>query len=257
MVVGSAAVAAVFPHSFVSDGESIIEWILIWMAMKLLLFDIDGTLVLTGGAGKRAMNRVFLELYGIGDILDDITLSGRTDDRIMMDAYEKAGLEFSYAELARFKQRYFELIHEELAVPHNGKRLMPGVADLLQKLRERRHVHLGLLTGNWEQGGRAKIGHFGLNDYFAFGAFADDSAIRSELVPVARERFTMMTGHTPDAREVFVIGDTPADIECAKPHGVVSVAVAAAGHSLDDLRPFAPDYLLPDLTDDRALDILG
>lgn len=226
--------------------------------MKLLLFDIDGTLVLSGGAGKRAMNRVFEELYGFENVMEGIFLSGRTDDKIMMDAYAKAGIAFSYEELGRFKSRYFERIKQEMEAAHNGKQLMPGVAELLPVLHERKDVCLALLTGNWEQGGRTKIGWFGIDHYFPFGAFSDDSPERAELVPIAVRRFAERYGHTPRPSEVFVIGDTPADIECAKPHGVVSVAVAAAGHTLDDLRPHGPDVLWPDLTDlPTVLSILG
>lgn len=226
--------------------------------MKLLLFDIDGTLVLSGGAGKRAMNRVFEEFYGYADVMEGITLSGRTDDKIMMDAYAKAGMEFSYEELERFKSRYFERIKLEMLVDHNGKRVMPGVAQVLPELQKRNDVYLALLTGNWEQGGRTKIGYFNLDHYFPFGAFSDDSSERTALVPIAVQRFEERYSLHPELRDVYVIGDTPADILCAKPHGVVSVAVAAASHSVDDLRPFAPDVLLEDLTDlPRVLEILG
>jgi phosphoglycolate phosphatase len=226
--------------------------------MKLLLFDIDGTLVLSGGAGKRAMNHVFAELYGYKDAMDGITLAGRTDDKIMMDAYARAGIDFTYSELQRFKTRYFEQVKLEMLVDHNGKRIMPGVAQLLPELKKRDDVYLALLTGNWEQGGRTKIGYFGLDHYFPFGAFSDDSAERAELVPIAVRRFQELYSLSPQPREVYVIGDTPADIQCAKPHGVVSVAVAAASHAVEDLRPFEPDVLLEDLTDlPRALEILG
>jgi phosphoglycolate phosphatase len=226
--------------------------------MKLLLFDIDGTLVLSGGAGKRAMNRVFEELYGYANVMEGITLSGRTDDKIMMDAYAKAGIEFSRAELDRFKERYFEIIKLEMLVDHNGKRIMPGVAQLLPELQKRDDIYLALLTGNWEQGGRTKIGYFGLDHFFPFGAFSDDSAERTELVPIAVRRFQEIFSLSPDPREVYIIGDTPADVQCAKPHGVVSVAVAAASHTVEDLQPFEPDVLLADLADlPRVLEILG
>lgn len=226
--------------------------------MKLLLFDIDGTLLLSGGAGKRAMNRAFAQLYGFDEILDGISLSGRTDNTIMKDAYVRANVDFSDEELQRFKTLYFELIKEEMQQDAPDKRLMPGVDTLLPMLAEREDVHMGLLTGNWETSGRTKINFFGLNSYFPFGAFSDDSAIRDELVPVALQRFRTSTQMEIDPRDVYVIGDTPADIQCAKPHGVVSVAVAAASHSADVLQPFEPDVLLNDLSDTEAmLNLLG
>lgn len=226
--------------------------------MKLLLFDIDGTLLLSGGAGLRGMNRAFEQMYGIADILDGITLSGRTDDKIMMDAYAKAGRTFSYPELAKFKALYFQFIEQEMQVDGPRKRTMPGVATLLPKLAARENVFLGLLTGNWEKSGRAKLDHFGLNKYFDFGAFSDDSSDRNELAPIAMKRFTQQYAVDLEADDVYVIGDTPADIHCAKPHGVVSVAVAAAGHSVEDLKPHDPDYLFEDLSaTHKILEILG
>ncbi len=226
--------------------------------MKLLLFDIDGTLILSGGAGLRAMNKAFAQLYGIENALDGLSLSGRTDDKIMMDAYERAGMEFSYDELARFKSVYFDKIKDEIQVNGTSKRMMPGIKNLMPALAERIDVHMGLLTGNWENSGRTKIDFFGLNDYFPFGAFSDDSSNRNELVPVALSRFKERMHVELDPRDVYVIGDTPADIQCAKPHGVVSVAVAAASHSIDILQPFEPDVLLSDLSDTEAvLNLLG
>lgn len=217
--------------------------------MKLFLFDIDGTLILSGGAGKRAMSRAFAELYGVEDVMEGIPLSGRTDDRIMMDAYAKAGIEFSRNELERFKERYFSLLPTEMTKNGGDKRVMPGVKELLSALSCRNDSALGLLTGNWERSGRIKIAYFGLDSYFPFGAFSDDSSDREALVPIAVERFRRMYGVEPSPRQVYVIGDTPADILCAKPHGVVSVAVAAAGHSIEELRKYEPDLLFPDLSD--------
>ena len=226
--------------------------------MKLLLFDIDGTLMLSGGAGLRAMNKAFAQLYGINNVLDGLSLSGRTDNKIIMDAYKRADMDFSYEELRRFKSVYFDAIKEEIQLDGPAKRLMPGIETLMPALSERKDVHMGLLTGNWEQSGRTKIDFFGLNDYFPFGAFSDDSSERNELVPVALQRFRERIHVDIDPRDVYVIGDTPADIQCAKPHGVVSVAVAAASHSIDVLQPFEPDVLLNDLSDTEAvLHLLG
>ena len=134
--------------------------------MKLLLFDIDGTLVNTGGAGLRAINRAFEELYGHTKILDGISLAGRTDDLSMMDAYEKAKLTFSCQELTRFKSVYFNLLQHEL--DNSDSMLMPGIELLIPRLLELDNVCIALLTGNWERSGRAKIDGFGLNDFFSF-----------------------------------------------------------------------------------------
>ncbi len=215
--------------------------------MKLLLFDIDGTLANTNGAGLRALDRAFEEVYGHPGILDGISLAGRTDVTIMMDAYTKAGIEFAFEELERVKNRYFELLIDEL---NNGKKntLMPGIADLIPELHQNHNICLALLTGNWQRSGRMKIDHFGFNSYFPFGAFADDAVERADLVPIAKQRCEALTGARLKPKDIFVIGDTPSDILCTKPHGVISVAVAAASYSMEDLSAYNPDILLKDLS---------
>ena len=150
--------------------------------MKVLLFDIDGTLILSGGAGLRAMNKAFEQLYGISDILDGITLSGRTDNKIIKDAFDKAQIPISFAAVEHFKQKYFQFIDKEVSAAGTGKRTMPGIDELLPKLAIRENIYMGLLTGNWEISGRAKLDYFDLNKYFLFGAFSDDSSERNELV---------------------------------------------------------------------------
>ncbi len=217
--------------------------------MKLLLFDIDGTLVNTHGAGLRAMNRAFEFLYGHTSILDGIVLAGRTDVLILMDAFRKSGSEFSFADVDRFKRIYFEMLIEELETGQNH--LLPGVDELLSELHATENVSLALLTGNWQHSGRLKIHPFGLNDYFPFGAFADDAVERTDLVPVAVERFERLNNHSVHPRDVLVIGDTPSDILCAKPHGAISVAVATGMYSCEELALYEPDFLLPDLHSGR------
>lgn len=218
--------------------------------MKLLLFDIDGTLVHTAGAGLRAIDRAFEKIYGHATSLDGISLAGRTDVRILMDVYKKAGIAFSFDELERLKSVYFELLAEELK---NGqKKLMPGVAELIPALVQNENYCHALLTGNWQHSGRLKLKACGLNDFFPFGAFADDAVERVDLVPVAMERFYSEYGYKPHPKDVYVIGDTPSDILCAKPHGVVSVAIAAASYSMDELAAYEPDILLEDLSGENG-----
>ena len=221
--------------------------------LKLLLFDIDGTLISTGGAGGRCLNRAFEQLYGFDNILEGVSLAGRTDDQILMEAYGRAGIPFSEEELSGFKPVYFDLLADEMGNGSAPKGAMPGIPELLEQLSGQNHVCLALLTGNWEQSGRIKIQYFNLDHYFPFGAFSDDSPERADLVPVAMNRFAAKYGINPAPKDVYVIGDTPADIRCAKPHGVNSVAVAAAFHSMDDLRPHQPDILLEDLSDIKTV----
>lgn len=220
--------------------------------MKLLLFDIDGTLIHSDGAGMRAMTAAFEQLYGIADAFKGVSMAGRTDTSILIDAFINYQLPFTTDDITNFKNRYAELLPIELRKA-NKQRIMPGVNQLLEALKKRNNIYIGLLTGNWEVSGRIKLHHFGLNDYFHFGAFADDSPQRDQLLPFAWQRCQARYGCEVKREDIFIIGDTPHDILCAKPHGVRSVAVAAASHSLDDLRPFAPDYLLTDLSDTAAV----
>lgn len=220
--------------------------------MKLLLFDIDGTLIHADGAGTRGLNRAFEKLYGLSNVMAGIPLAGRTDDQIVKEAYASAGLNFSRQELSRFKSAYFQFIGEEIKTNGHTKRLMPGVAALLPELDRRSDVCLALLTGNWQRSARIKMDYFALNPYFAFGAFSDDSPERSELVAVAIQRFRDRWDSDIQPHDVYVIGDTPADVLCTKPHSVVSVAVAAAAYSFDDLAKYKPDVLLHDLSDKDA-----
>ncbi|MDZ7721357.1 MAG: HAD family hydrolase [candidate division KSB1 bacterium] len=226
--------------------------------MKLLLFDIDGTLIDSGGAGKRAMNRAFEELYGHAEILANISLSGRTDELILQDAFQKIEQTPNPAAMSEYKKLYFQILRHEIEKPNAKKRVMPGITDLLPELKHRQDIYLGLLTGNWQDSGYIKIGHFSLDSYFSFGAFSDDSNDRSELVPIAVSRFENRTEKTIAAEHVYIIGDTPRDIECTKPHGVNSVAVAAAGYTRNDLQAYNPDFLFDDLSSTvDVLEILG
>lgn len=213
---------------------------------------------MTGGAGLRAMNEAFYRLHGVRDAFRKVNLAGRTDTSIIRDVLEANGLEFNQRAVDEFRELYYQLIQDEITVPNKDKYLMPGVEQLLRELAERKDIYLGLLTGNWEKSGRTKLGYFGINDYFPFGAFADDSEIRNELLPFAVERFRERYDKVPQPDQVYVIGDTPSDIHCAKPHGAVSVAVGAAKYSVDELAQHEPDYLFEDLSDTgRVLEVIG
>ena len=217
--------------------------------MKLLLFDIDGTLIHSGGAGKRAMERSFGKVFGIPHGLRDISLMGRTDPAILKEALEKRNLPWSEAGAERFREYYFFYLDEELEIPNADKRIYPGVQPLLAAFDEKPDVELGLLTGNWRYGAFLKLRSFGIEGYFPFGAYADDSEDRNQLVPVAMERFKRQHGAGISPNDVYVIGDTPLDIGCAKPHNCRTVAVATGGHSMERLAEFQPDFLFSDLTD--------
>jgi phosphoglycolate phosphatase-like HAD superfamily hydrolase len=217
---------------------------------KLLLFDIDGTLVLTGGAGIRAMNRAGEEILGVLNLLDGIPCAGRTDWIILHDALTKTGHELDEDLFGRMRDAHIRYLAEEIEHPGDGvKDVMPGVRELLPALRSRDDVTLGLLTGNFEEAARIKLDHFDLWEYFRCGAFGDDAADRNALVPFAVDRARGCGLGSFDYSDVVVIGDTPHDVACAVAVGAQPVAVATGGFSVDQLRTTGAPVVLEDLRD--------
>lgn len=219
----------------------------------LALFDIDGTLLHSGGAGKRAMIAAFRDVFGCADGFADVQMAGRTDPEIVREALAKQGIPWDTRLVEAFRRRYLELIGPELAVPSATKRLLPGIPAVLDALQGLGFVTLGLLTGNWKEGARAKLVHFGIDGYFRVGAFADDAEERERLLPFALARAQELTGIMIRPQDVVVVGDTIRDIECARPHGAVTVAVPTGGNSMAELAEADPDFLLADLSDCGAV----
>jgi phosphoglycolate phosphatase-like HAD superfamily hydrolase len=221
---------------------------------KLILFDIDGTLVLTGGAGMRALNRVFADNFGIEHALAGVALAGRTDRAIVEDVLHRHGrLDILHdGAFPRFCDAYFERLAVEMEVDAPGKHVLPGVKALLDRLVQFDDVELALLTGNLEQGARVKLEYFDLWRYFAWGAFGGHTTDRNTLLPVALEE-ARARGITPRVEHVFVIGDTPHDVACARSGGAVAVGVATGPFTVDALRESGADVVFPDLSDTSRL----
>lgn len=214
----------------------------------LVLFDVDGTLILTGGAGIRAFQRTFRELFGIEAVTDGIRFHGRTDPDIIEDLFT-AGLGRlpTPAEIQAICNRYLPYLHEEVC--HSpGYRIMPGLPDLLEMLAGRPEFRLGLATGNLERGARIKLSRADLNRYFSFGGFGSDARDRTALIQKAIERGTSVLGQSNEAIRVVVIGDTDLDITCGRKAGATTVAVATGSDSWETLLQAAPDHLLKDLS---------
>lgn len=216
---------------------------------RLLLFDIDGTLLLSGGAGTRALNRTFEDMFGVAGAFTGIAVAGRTDPLILGDALDRAGVAADAAARRKFLARYCEHFEREILCPGPRKGLMPGVRRLLDSLRERPDVACALLTGNIARAARIKLEHFALQRYFACGAYGDDAPGRDDLVPVAVGRARRAGIDVASASQAVVIGDTPLDVQCAAVAGARSVGVATGSFTEEELRRAGADAVLPDLTD--------
>ncbi len=220
-------------------------------AEKALLFDIDGTLVLTGGAGVRAMTLAFVELFSIPDAFQSLPVAGRTDASILADAAAAHGIPLP--ELEGFHDVYIRHLARELERPGPRKGIMPGVRPLLDALASRDDVYLALLTGNYERAAQLKLEYFDLWTYFPCGAFGNDAPERNALFPRALARIQECGGPAIDPAEAVVIGDTPLDVACAAAGGARSIAVATGSHSVDELRAAEPDVVFADLSDTAAV----
>ncbi|MEK0446915.1 MAG: Phosphoglycolate phosphatase, partial [Verrucomicrobiota bacterium] len=159
---------------------------------SLILFDIDGTLLTSGGAGETALRLGFAEEFGIEDDLRSVEIPGRTDSGIALRLLSRHGIPVHQENIERFLNGY--LRHLASLLPQRAGRLLPGVLPLLQTLQTRPHIALGLLTGNLERGAQLKLRHYGVADFFAFGAYADDHPDRNELGKFAQQRARKLHG---------------------------------------------------------------
>ncbi|MCI0459870.1 MAG: haloacid dehalogenase-like hydrolase [Gemmataceae bacterium] len=223
--------------------------------MHILLFDIDGTLLTSAGAGKAAIEGALAGEFGVA-MRGHVSYSGRTDRAIGRDLFRLHDLEDSAANWQRLVAGYLRRLPATLAT-HPGQ-VLPGVAALLGQLSRRGEVALGLLTGNIREGARLKLAHYGLFGHFAFGGFGDLHFDRDE---VAREALAEAQRHLNGKihpQRIWVIGDTPLDVRCARALGARAVAVATGWHTREELEAAGPDLLLPDLSEaSPLLDRLG
>lgn len=199
----------------------------------LVLFDIDGTLIRTGGAGVRGMNAAFERLHGRADALRGVAVAGRTDRAILTEVFGRWEQVLTEDAVARLRDHYLEGLERELLLAEGpGIGVLPGVYDALDALEADPSFTLGLLTGNFERGAEIKLAHFDLWRRFRFGAFGDAHVNRRDLVPVAIARARACG---IESAHVIVVGDTPLDVDCAHAHGARAVAVATGNYSHADL----------------------
>jgi len=214
---------------------------------RLLLFDIDGTLITSGGAGEGALKDAMKDRFGVQEDLQGILLAGATDARIARELLAKHGIEASAENVTALLDEYLQ--HLSGRMPLHAGRLLPGIIPVLEALEKRPEAVLALLTGNLTRGAQIKLTHYGVWKFFEFGAFADDHHDRNELGKVARARALEIHGIEFPPERIFVIGDTPRDIECGRAIGARTVAIATGHYSLPELAEHRPDFLFQDFSD--------
>jgi phosphoglycolate phosphatase len=221
--------------------------------MHICLLDIDGTLLLTGGAGQTAFAQTLAAEFGIAEIISSVMFAGRSDRAIAMDLFRAHGVDETPENWERFCAGYLSRLEAAL-IAHDGY-LLPGAAELVTALAKRDDVALGLLTGNVREGAKRKLTHYNLWHWFAFGGYGDDHVDRCDI---AASALTAAHAHI-DGRaarnggkfkgEIIVIGDTPNDITCGRSIGAFCVAVPTGHTKVNELRQSKPDLLVDTLED--------
>jgi phosphoglycolate phosphatase len=218
--------------------------------VKLVLFDIDGTILLTDGAGKRAIHRALVEVFGATGPEDHL-FGGKTDPQIVRELMRLEGHGDSHIDehMQRLLALYVTYLEEELSTGAGGITVMPGIPELLDALDARDDILLGLLTGNLEAGARAKLTAAAIDpNLFRVGAYGSDHETRAELPAVAQRRAREELGIDVSGRDVVVIGDTPADLTCGIAIGARAIGVATGHYSVDDLRQHEAAAIFQDLS---------
>jgi phosphoglycolate phosphatase-like HAD superfamily hydrolase len=214
---------------------------------KLVLFDIDQTILHSGGAGEKALTLALRDRFGRDETLGNIEIAGKTDIWIAQRIFEAHGIEPHPENIDLFLGGYLDHLKTELTRA-NG-RLLPGFPQILDAMAALPHVAIGLLTGNLRAGAELKLRHYGVEGHFAFGAFADDSDDRNRLGPFARQRASELHGIDFAPRDIFIIGDTPHDIACAKAIHARGVGVATGRYNRAALENAGADFVFDDLSD--------
>lgn len=223
--------------------------------MRVVLFDLDGTLLSSGGAGRRAIQRALIEAFATAGPHDH-WFDGKTDPQIVRELMQRAGVDGAVVEsrMEALLARYVECLHEDLAMPDHGAHALRGAPELLDALEERDDVTLGLLTGNVKAGAHAKLGAVGIDPArFRVGAFGSDHALRPELPAIAQRRAKEILGRDVRGDEMIVIGDTPADLTCGLSIGARAVGVATGRYSVAQLGAYEALAVFEDLSDTPAI----
>lgn len=223
---------------------------------RLLLFDIDGTILSTNGAAKRGFHRALLEVFGTAGPIATHPFAGKTDPQIARELLSAAGLDDATidAGLERLWRAYLRELAAEFAQPSHETTVYPGIREVLDALEAYRSTAvIGLLTGNIERGAELKLGSVGLTDRFVMGAYGSDHERRDHLPPIAVERARELTGRHFTGAEIVIIGDTPYDITCGASLGVRAIGVATGRYGEEELRTAGAWQVFPDLSDTAAV----
>jgi phosphoglycolate phosphatase-like HAD superfamily hydrolase len=225
--------------------------------VRLVLFDIDGTLIRTGGAGVKAFRQVFETEFGAVDGFEKLKFAGRTDMSLVREFFSYHQVPVTPSNFTRFFDRYIFWLDHILQTSQTE--VCAGVPEFIGELQGLPHPPLlGLLTGNIRMGAEIKLRHFGMWNTFRTGAFGDDHEDRNEIARIAKERGSrLLEGGPLSADQVVVIGDTPLDIRCGRSIGARVLAVATGGASLETLQQHHPDWAVPDLRSLTAAEVVG
>lgn len=222
--------------------------------MRVVCFDIDGTLIWTDGAGRRAIHRALLQILGTAGPIETFRFDGRTDGEIVTRLAEAAGLRPDAELVARVLERYVAMLEEELARRGHRTTVLPGVTQILGALEARRDCVLGLVTGNVVAGARLKLGSAGIDPArFRVGAFGTDSQARPELPSIAQQRASELLGRPVPGSDLVIIGDTPADVQCGRGIGARAIGVGTAAYTAEQLIAAGADAAFSDLSDVTAV----
>ncbi len=211
---------------------------------KLVLFDIDGTLIYPGKGARIALKKSIYKNFGINVKVTYNNTAGKTDRWIVQDVLKEAGIEQNLIKnkMSDISADYLIFIKEEYN-KNNDAKVFPGVKEILEELNRMENIYLGLITGNIEQGARIKLSPFDINKYFPFGAFGSDAIYREELVDIAVERAEQLYNNSFFGKNIVIIGDTVNDVLCGRKVGAKSIAIVNHSEFIEDIKKANPDFL--------------
>jgi phosphoglycolate phosphatase len=218
--------------------------------MRFILFDIDGTLIDSGGAGSKALDLAFEEMFSVKEAFREVSMAGKTDAQILKEGLRLHRIVSENGLIPEFFRLYIGYLREN--VRSRKGHVKPGIFAALDTLAARSGNILGLLTGNISEGARIKLEAYDLFSYFRAGAFGDDSEDRNKLLPIAVGKLYEAESLKLEFRDCVVVGDTPRDVDCAKPYGAKTVGVATGPYSSEELRGAQADLVFEDLSDTES-----